>query len=344
MLSCLPAEPDTDILSTLVSALRLCVEVVEDLAVQLLDANAIKLVGEALLKLLTESHQRIAKREEQKKDQDFDEETLARVIGENEEEDELNFLIAQCMGAFIKSHKILFLPTFDVLLPEILRMLAPQSIAGTRKIAIFIFDDIIEFIGLPAARYFQQFVPPLLAYTLDPNENVRQAAAYGLGMCAQHGGDAFGPFADDAARQLLTGIGSPESKRDDCLTATDNMIAALARICRYQQRIHLIPSLLAALPLASDSSEGPALYEFLIGLVEINNPQVLGPNMENLPKIISIFLRILGTDFVNAPLTLRIHGIFRKIAAHPNLQQIAQQLKPQQQQTLTELLTKLSTK
>jgi len=44
---------------------------------------------------------------------------------------------------------------------------------------------------------------------------------------------------------------------------------------------------LSYLPLEIEEDEGDDVYEQLIEYVERNNPAVLGPNMQNLPKIVA---------------------------------------------------------
>ena len=56
-----------------------------------------------------------------------------------------------------------------------------------------VFDDVIEYTGPQALRYQQHFVEQMLHYASDGQPDVRQAAAYGLGVMGQHGGPEFAP-------------------------------------------------------------------------------------------------------------------------------------------------------
>ena len=51
----------------------------------------------------------------------------------------------------------------------------------------------IEYTGPQALRYQQHFVEQMLHYASDGQPDVRQAAAYGLGVMGQHGGPEFAP-------------------------------------------------------------------------------------------------------------------------------------------------------
>jgi hypothetical protein len=67
------------------------------------------------------------------------------------------------------------------------------------KIALYIFDDIIEFCGPNAAQYFSTFVPFLIKCAASESVLVRQPACYGLGISAKHVDPALvGPYCNGA--------------------------------------------------------------------------------------------------------------------------------------------------
>jgi importin-5 len=226
MLQCLRKENVTEMLQTLVSSLRQSIEVVEEIAGQLLDQNALMTIGEGLIRLLDKSHERIRKREaDAKASEDWDEEAEAMMRGDNQEEDELNFTVSQCIGALIKSHRDKFLPVFNQLVPHILRMLRAVNMPASRKVACYIFDDIVEFLGPLSLQYFPAFLPPMIECVVHDDAELAQAAAYGVGLCAQHGRDTFAPFVDEAARRLALALQHPQAKDPIRDTTTDNVVA-----------------------------------------------------------------------------------------------------------------------
>jgi hypothetical protein len=60
-----------------------------------------------------------------------------------------------------------------------------------RQWAVCAFDDIIEFTGPAAGSIEAQVMPIMISLLMDTEADVRQAAAYGLGVAAQFGGEAF---------------------------------------------------------------------------------------------------------------------------------------------------------
>ncbi len=79
---------------------------------------------------------------------------------------------------------------------------APSS-DSTRKVAIYIWDDIIAQIGTPAAHYLPHVMPHLLREITGENPAVRQPAAYGIAVSAQNGGAQFKPLVNGEYVMML---------------------------------------------------------------------------------------------------------------------------------------------
>jgi len=205
-------ESDAHILQTLVVALQECIEEIGVLARECMDESALIATGKALLTLLQASHQRIALREKQlqtwEKEGALDDERVFRCEELNAGENELNMRASACIAALMKSHGPDFLPMFDTVYVEILRMLSVNSHSDTRKIAVFIIDDVFEHMGELAAKYFRDTLEPLCMYAsaIEEEDGLRQACAFGIQMAAKHGGAAFQPFKDEIVRRLVASV------------------------------------------------------------------------------------------------------------------------------------------
>lgn len=109
--------------------------------------------------------------------------------------------LAECLTSLMKRYRVTFLPVMDQLMPGVLPMLAEGAgkhhadTADERRFALCLFDDIIEHCneGGAAHRYLESFLPHVLRCCGHKDADVRQAAVYGLGVVAQHGGDAVAP-------------------------------------------------------------------------------------------------------------------------------------------------------
>ncbi len=53
-------------------------------------------------------------------------------------------------------------------------------------------DDMLEHCEGAALPLYQTFLPAMVNYITDSNPSVRQAAVFGIGLCAQFGGPSMG--------------------------------------------------------------------------------------------------------------------------------------------------------
>lgn len=70
----------------------------------------------------------------------------------------------------------------------------PQRPWPDRQWGLCIFDDIVEHCSPSSFKYAEYFLRPMLQSICDNSPEVRQAAAYGVGVMAQFGGDSYRPF------------------------------------------------------------------------------------------------------------------------------------------------------
>jgi hypothetical protein len=127
-------------------------------------------------------------------DADKDDSTLIRE--ELRSEDELMVELAEVVGALVKYHPEYFMEAHkSELLPLIGTLIARDRHAAERQFALCFFDDIVEHGKEKSFVYWDLFMPFMLEYATDAHDGVRQAACYGLGVCAQQGGDLFKQYA-----------------------------------------------------------------------------------------------------------------------------------------------------
>lgn len=58
----------------------------------------------------------------------------------------------------------------------------------------------VEHCSPASFKYAEVFLPPMLQSLCDTSPEVRQAAAYGVGVMAQYGGESYRPFCTGTAR------------------------------------------------------------------------------------------------------------------------------------------------
>ncbi|GJS29297.1 reverse transcriptase domain-containing protein [Tanacetum coccineum] len=102
--------------------------------------------------------------------------------------------IGDCLVTLLKTYKALFLPLFDELLPYLMPMWGKHRTSKKKRIAICIFDDVAEHCGDASFKYYETFLHVVLEACNDTSTDIRQAAIYGVGVCAEFRGGAFRPF------------------------------------------------------------------------------------------------------------------------------------------------------
>lgn len=70
----------------------------------------------------------------------------------------------------------------------------PSRPWADRQWGLCIFDDVVEHCSPSSFKYAEYFLRPMLQSLCDTSPEVRQAAAYGVGVMAQYGGESYRPF------------------------------------------------------------------------------------------------------------------------------------------------------
>ncbi|PHU03704.1 hypothetical protein BC332_28955 [Capsicum chinense] len=90
-----------------------------------------------------------------------------------------------------------------------------------REVAIDIFNSFSNHCPLEACN--------------DESTDIRLGVAYGLCICAEHGGSVFKPFVGEALSQLTIAIRHPNALQPDNVMAYDNAVSALGKICQFHR-------------------------------------------------------------------------------------------------------------
>ncbi|KAJ1742679.1 importin subunit beta-3, partial [Coemansia sp. RSA 1591] len=216
--------------------------------------------------------------------------------------------VAKALHAVFKTHGTLFAPAFHGVVPVAVKYLHERDPAA-RQWAICVFDDLVEFTGPASSQYAGDFLEPVTQALRDQSApDLRQAAAYGVGVMAQFGGDAYADFVVSAALPaLLEIISRPDAREEDNVYATDNAVSAIAKILRfYGSKLSdaraLLQTWFGALPVTHDEDEVPSVYEYLVQVVA-EQPDALVPNgdAQMLRHLVKVVVSALAAfDFVPA--------------------------------------------
>ncbi|XP_006650446.2 importin-5-like [Oryza brachyantha] len=337
-------EPDTQICASMLESLNESIQ----LSGTLLEEGQVRSIVDGIKEVITASVLRRTERTERAKAEDFDSEEEDLLREENEQEDEIFDQIGDCLGTLVKTFKTYFLPFFDELSVYLTPMLAKDKTVEERRIAICIFDDVAEHCREAAVRYYDAYLPSLLEACTSENPDIRQAAVYGIGICAEFGGSAFRPHTGEALSRLHNVIKHPNALDLDNAMAYDNAVSALGKICQFHRdgidASQVVPAWLSCLPLKNDLIEAKIVHEQLCMMLEKSDRELLGQNNQYLPKIISIFAEILcaGKDLATEQTFSKMVNLLRQLQTTLPPSVLAStwsSLQPQQQLALQSVLS-----
>ncbi|PKC17490.1 ARM repeat-containing protein [Rhizophagus irregularis] len=258
---------------------------------------------------LQEFYQRLKQREQARQSGDYDAEDEEIINEEEETEESVLGELSKTLHVVLKTHGTSYLPSFDKLLPIVTLFLADANPAA-RQWALCVLDDIVEFTGPASWNYHTHFLEKMIASLLDIASDVRQAAAYGIGVCAQFGGENYADAVAAALTPLFQVINSEDSRKEENVYATENAISAITKILKFNNSKFdvnaVIPIWLNSLPIRYDEVEAALTYTFLLDLLESQHPAILGNNNENFHNIILIFIDVLASAILPEAVSTRM--------------------------------------
>lgn len=298
LIAAISGENDEEVLVVAIESLH---EVLEQMGPNTLAAEKVtELVGN-LKTWIIEMQKRRAEILARKPDDGDGEESLI-VREELEKEDNIAVELAEVVAAIVKHHPQYFLTCFDSIFPLVLDMLQPNKASSERQFAVCVFDDIVEHTREQSLSLFGHFLPLMMQYASDPHPGVRQAACFGLGVCAQFGGEMFKPVVRQCVEALVNVINQPDSRQDRNTTPTENAISSIGKILLFQADViqekmpDLVDLFVNWMPISVDWLEARVVHQQLIEMLRRYNTMVFGKDFKNLPKILSIFAEIVPTE------------------------------------------------
>ena len=106
-----------------------------------------------------------------------------------------------------------FLPYYSHMNEKFAALIAPGRAWRDRQWGTCIFDDVIEYSGYEGRRLYKDcYIEPLLRHIGDEYPEVRQAAAYGMGVLAMKGGDEYAQTCARALPLLANSINMPNAR------------------------------------------------------------------------------------------------------------------------------------
>lgn len=271
LLEVLTAEPAID---TLAEMYQCFYESVEVIGKECITAENMDKFMASVTTALQDYQERVQQRAEEREAagvedaEDDAEETLMAI-----EDDQT--LLADMNKAFhciFKYHGASFLRSWESLLPTYEAFLASAD-ATQRQWGLCIMDDVLEYCGPESSHYANYITQPLINGCQDPVPAIRQAAAYGVGVAAHHGGAPWSQFLGAALPFLFQATQIPDARSEEHVYATENACAAIAKILHFnssaiQDVQAVITQWIDTLPVTNDEEAAPYAYAYLAELID----------------------------------------------------------------------------
>lgn len=270
LLEVLSAEPAVD---TLAEMYQCFYEAVEVMGRACLTDDHLGRYIDAVNTTLEDYKDRVAQREEEHQgvapeDAEDDAEELLLAI---EDDQTLLSDMNKAFHCVFKYHRDTFLRHWERLLGTYESFLKSPD-PTQRQWGLCIIDDVIEFCGPRSVQYANIISDALLIGCTDASPAIRQAATYGIGVAARHGGEQFATFLARALEPLFQAMRIADARNEDNVYATENACAAVAKILHFNHGA--IPNVdqvaaewLTHLPITHDEEAAPYAYLYLAGLI-----------------------------------------------------------------------------
>ncbi|XP_016295941.1 importin-5-like [Sinocyclocheilus anshuiensis] len=335
-------EPDSDVLSEIMHSFAKCIELMGD---GCLNNEHFEELGGILKGKLEEHFKNQEVRQAKRQDEDYDEQVEETLQDEDDNDVYILTKVSDILHSIFSSYREKVLPWFEQLLQLIVNLICPHRPWADRQWGLCIFDDVIEHCSPSSFKYAEYFLRPTMQSLCDTSPEVRQAAAYGIGVMAQFGGENYRPAFTEAVPLLVGVIQSPDSRAKENVNATENCISAVAKVMKYCPECinvnEILPHWLSWLPLNEDKEEAVHTFSYLCDLIESNNPTVLGPDNTNLPKIFIIIADSVANESIKGEdcCSKRLANVIRQVQVSGGLwTQCVSVLNETQQKAIQDLL------
>uniref|UniRef100_A0A8C2X7F7 Karyopherin (importin) beta 3 n=1 Tax=Cyclopterus lumpus TaxID=8103 RepID=A0A8C2X7F7_CYCLU len=342
LIKAIGTEPDSDVLSEIMHSFAKCIELMGD---GCLNNEHFEELGGILKGKLEEHFKNQELRQTKRQDEDYDEEVEESLQDEDENDVYILTKVSDVLHSVFSSYKEKVLPWFEQLLQLIVQLICPTRPWADRQWGLCIFDDVVEHCSPASFKYAEYFLRPMLQSLCDTSSEVRQAAAYGVGVMAQYGGETYRPFCTEAIPLLVRVIQAADSRAKENVNATENCISAVGKVMRFRPECvnvnEILPHWLSWLPLNEDKEEAVHTFDFLCDLIESNNPIVLGLDNANLPKIFLIIADGVANESIKSEdaCSKRLANVVRQVQVSAGLwTQCVSTLNETQQKAIKDLL------
>jgi len=286
----------------------------KDFAKAALDVATVKVVVQSLIECVKQMNERVNDRELKMMAPCLEEEDVAEIAKENDEERELSHDATDALKALLEIYGEDLLPM--ILMNDFEWMLSDDAHPIQRTTVLQIFCYIFENCAtsnqtreimnhMIKKNNNQQSI--LIKCMDEENCAVQQAAIYAVGCVAEQ---LKGTFTTELAQEILQRCfkhfdQEVETEKSEFDSVLDNDASTIGKILRYQtkavQNIDQLYSLWLqkCFPIREDPQEAIWCYGFFCELIQNNNTAFLGNNMSNLGLVMNAMVDAYGTSLMD---------------------------------------------
>ena len=267
-------------------------------------------------------------------DDGSDEEVLDDIKDQIDELEEVQTSFSDFFGTLFDTHKQLTLEIVEKITKEYLPKYFDDKASNfEKKLGVLIVDDMAEFLGQALlSNIWTDIAKILVRFTNSMDFDLRNSAAYGIGVFSKFTTQNFELYANDLLTALTAAMTFPsnvkKSDKENMKFAKDNAISALGKIIQYHgKEIDLnkwIEVWINGLPITEDHEEGKLMNAFLIEILEKSPNLVLGADNKNLGHICKIFAKGYNTEFCTDETNKKIVEFVKGIKGNPAMMAIVE--------------------
>lgn len=264
------SDPAIDLLFSYYSSFSDCVELMGQQALSPEQMhNFAKNVDEGLKEMFDRIKDREGQDDEYNEDVDDDEEYT-----DEELSDEINKVIS----TVFKSCRESFLESFQILVPTVASFINDEN-STAKLFGLCVASDLIEYAGQSSSAFGELFLGPVSGSLSSQDPRIRQAAAYAVGVAAQHSPNTYVDFTLHSLESLFKMAQIPDARSEENAGATENACCAIAKVLHsYGERVPnfnaVAESWIKTLPICKDTEAAPYAYRFLAQLIDTAHPSI----------------------------------------------------------------------
>ena len=277
-------ETDIPVVGDHLTAIGKCIDAVPELIGQ----ESITEISKVLKAAMGDSTKRRLDFAKKKAEAGDDEDELEELEAEDDNEEYLLMECSTCTQSLLRSAGTQFVPIFiSEFMPMIQTLLQDNMDETDKKTALSLLCDFTEFGKASALTHMHSVCETFMFYSNNDNEELCQAALYGLGVAVELCFNSFQQphpesvsLAQNVYDRVLSYLLSPLAKKEEFEDTTCNAVATAVKVAQCFGAAgvfdaHALMDLVVQyLPCSGDEIEAVVVHDRLLAMIETGNPLV----------------------------------------------------------------------